>query len=159
MILAVDDVDVASPKDLARIIASYAPDAEVALKLFRDGEETTLPVTLGKLPEPQRQAALSLDEPDALDDVKPTAFEEFGLELADSDDGVVVAEVTEGGAADERRLSPGDIVVAVNSREVSKVREVGAAVAEAMEDDRKAILFQVKSGERSRFVALPVTAS
>ena len=158
VIVAVDDVTVENPKDLARIIASYAPDAEVDLTLYRGGSEQNVAVTLGKLPKAQRQAAAT-PAPETDGDVKPTSFDEFGLELADSDDGVVVAEVEEGGVADEKRLSPGDVILAVNSREVSKVREVGAAVAEAMEDDRKAVLFQVRSGNRSRFVALPVTSS
>ena len=157
VIVAVDDVDVRSPKDLARIIASYAPEAKVDLTLFRGGDETEVEVTLGKLPSAQRRADATPDDEPQSSDVRPTSFDEFGLELADSDDGVVVAEVAEGGVAESKRLAAGDIVVAVNSREVSKVREVGAAVAEAMEDDRKAVLFQVRSGERSRFVALPVS--
>ena len=158
VIVAVDEVDVSSPKDLARIIASYAPDAVVDLAVVRAGEEESVKVTLGKLPAAKRQAALDTPEDEETSGVKPTSFDEFGLELADSEEGVVVSEVAEGGVAEEKRLAPGDIVLAVNSREVTKVREVGKAVAEAMEDDRKAILFQVKSGERSRFVALPVNA-
>ena len=156
VIVAVDDVDVSSPKDLARIIASYAPEAEVELTLYRDGDERRMDVTLGKLPDPERRASREVED-DTAPEIKPTAFEEFGMELADTENGVVVAEVAPDGVAAEKRLAPGDVVLAVNSREVSKVREVGAALAEAMEDDRKAVLFQVKSGQRSRFVALPVT--
>ena len=158
VILSVDDTDVASPKELARVIASYAPETDVALTVVRDGEEQEVTVTLGKLPEPQRRAeAPAAAQPDR--DVRPTTFDDLGLGLADSDDGVVIAEVEPGSAADEKRLSEGDVVVSVNGRSTKEVREVGAAIAEAMEDDRKAVLFQVRSGERSRFVALPVDKS
>ena len=157
VILSVDETDVASPKELARIIASYAPETKVALTVVRDGEEEEVTVTLGKLPEPQRRAeAPAVEQPD---DVKPTTFEDLGLGLTDSDDGVVIAEIEPGSAADEKRLNTGDVVVSVNGRSTKEVREVGAAIAEAMEDDRKAVLFQVRSGERSRFVALPVDKS
>lgn len=157
VILSVDDTDVDSPKELARIIASYAPETEVQLAIVRDGEEEEIAVTLGKLPEQQRRAAVTPDVPE--DEVKPTTFEDFGMGLADSDNGVVIAEIEPGSTAEEKRLNEGDVVVSVNGRATKEVREVGAALAEAMEDDRKAVLFQVRSGERSRFVALPVSKS
>ena len=156
VIVAVDDADVASPKELARIIASYAPETDVDLTVMRGGEEESVTVTLGKLPEPQRRAAVDT-QPE--EDVQPTTFDDLGLGLTDSDDGVVIAEVEQGSVAETKRLSQGDVVVSVNGRETRRVSEVGKAIAEAMEDDRKAVLFQVRTGERSRFVALPVDKS
>ena len=157
VILSVDETEVGSPKELARIIASYAPETQVALNVVRDGKEEEVKVKLGKLPEPQRRAEAPVVDED--DEVKPTTFEDLGLGLSDSANGVVIAEVEPGSVADEKSLSEGDVVVSVNGHATKDVREVGAALAEAMEDDRKAVLFQVRSGERSRFVALPVDKS
>ena len=83
-------------------------------------------------------------------------FEEFGLAIAPSSDGVVIADIMEDSPALEKGLRAGDVIVSVNGTEVASVNAVGQAVARALEDDRKAILFQIKSGERNRFIALPV---
>ena len=155
VIVAVDDREIDNPRDLARTIASYAPNTKIALKVVRGGEEQVIDVTLGKLPKVNRQASAqpTTPEPSA---AETTALEDFGLELTDGDDGVTVVEVEADSAADEKRLQAGDVIVSVNGTETKDVKSVGKAVADAMGEDRKAILFQVRSGDRSRFVALPV---
>ena len=63
----------------------------------------------------------------------------------------------EGSPAAEKGLQPGDVIISVNGRDTKSVNDVGRAVAQAMEDERKAVLFQLQTGERNRFVALPVS--
>ena len=53
-------------------------------------------------------------------------------------------------------MQAGDVIVAVNSKEVSGAREFEAAVADAAKSGRKAVLVQVTRDDDSRFVALPV---
>ena len=71
-------------------------------------------------------------------------------------DGVVVAEVEEGSIAEEKRVRAGEIIVSVNGADVATPADVAGAMAKAMEDDRKAVLLQLRAGENSRFVALPI---
>ena len=84
-------------------------------------------------------------------------LEDLGLSIARSGDGVVVADVDPDSAAAEKGVKRGDVIVSVNGSDAESINDVGRAVAEAMEDDRKAILFQIQSGDRNRFIALPIS--
>jgi serine protease Do len=153
IILQVNSKDIKGPKALAREIANLEPDADVDLAIFRDGERQSISVTLGTLPGPQKAAAVATaeSEKDASVDL-----DELGLSIARSGAKIVVTDVMGGSAAEEKGLKQGDVIVSVNGRDTKSVSDVGQAVAKAMEDERKAILFQVQSGERNRFVALPI---
>lgn len=153
VILSVDGSEVKNPKSLARIIAGYAPQETARITVFRAGKEQDIEVTLGKLPEQAKKAALIIPEPDS---AGPVDIEEFGLSIAPSDSGVVVTEVNPAGEAAEKGVQAGDLITSINGLDVKSVNDVGKAVAKAMEDERRAVLFQLKRGDRSRFVALPV---
>lgn len=158
VILKVEDTRIESPKSLARLIADYEPDQTVAVAVLRDGEEVSIDVKLGTLPGSQR-AALT-DDTDENDDSSDTAsveLDEFGIAIIADGEGVTIADVDPDGAAAEKGLKAGDRIVSINGRPTGTVNEVGQAVARAMEDERKAVLFQIESGKRNRFVALPVS--
>ena len=59
--------------------------------------------------------------------------------------------------AADRGIQAGDVIVAVNSKEVSGSADVAAAMADAAKAGRKAVLVQVTRDDTSRFVALPVS--
>lgn len=153
VIIKVDDQRVKNPKSLAKIIAGYEPEQIAKITLFRDGKSKVIDVKLGSLPKPKQVASI---EPDVPSDIASVTLEQLGLSITESDAGVVVSEVDEGGTAAEKGVRAGDVIVSVNGRDAGSVNDVGRAVASAMEDDRKAILFQFQSGDRNRFVALPV---
>ena len=153
IILKVNDKDIKGPKELAREIAAFEPQEDVEIVVFRNGERQTIDVTLGTLPQPDRVAAAPSapsNTPEKVD------LDELGLSIAKSGSKVIVAEVESGSTAAEKGLKRGDVIVSVNGKDTKSINDVGLAVTRAMEDDRKAILFQLQSGDRSRFVALPI---
>ncbi len=152
VIVKVDDVKVENPKSLARTIAGYSPEETATVTVFRDGEEREIDVVLGKLPGQSKQASLARPQTDTA----PVDVEEFGLSIATSDSGVIVSQVEPGSEAAEKGVQAGDLVTSINGVDVRSVNDVGRAIADALEDERKAVLFQLKRGDRSRFVALPV---
>ncbi len=153
VIIKVDDVGVKGPKSLARTIAGYSPKETATITVFRDGKEREIDVVLGELPGQSKQAALARPQPDTN---LPVDVEEFGLSIASSDGGVVVSKVDPGSEAAQKGVQSGDLITSINGLDVRSINDVGAAIAEALEDERRAVLFQLKRGERSRFVALPV---
>ncbi|MDD9910858.1 MAG: Do family serine endopeptidase [Ahrensia sp.] len=153
VIVSVDDTKIDSPKTLARVIAGYAPQETANVTIIRDGEAQGIDVTLGKLPEDERQASLNVPSPTSGDTVD---IEQFGLEISAGRDGVVVSNVTPGSEAAEKGVRSGDRIQSINGADIASINDVGSAIAEAMENERKAVLFQMKRGDRSRFVALPV---
>ncbi|MGO4842381.1 S1C family serine protease, partial [Rhizobiaceae sp. 2RAB30] len=56
VITAVDGKEVASPRELARIIGAIQPGKSVDVTLWRDGKSETVKVDLGKLPGADKEA-------------------------------------------------------------------------------------------------------
>ena len=154
VIVEVDGETIEGPKELSRTIAAYSPDQTADVTIVRDGERRTIAVALGELPGQERRA----EAPNGNEgnDNASVDFDDLGLSLTETDNGVSVASVMPDGAADERGLQAGDRIVSINGTDTTDVQSVAQALSKAMETERKAVLLEVRSGERSRFVALPV---
>ena len=150
VITAIDGRPIDDSSALAKMIASYPPNTTVNVTLYRDGTQQDLPVTLGTMPGAQQQA--SLTPPPA---AQPTALKDFGLSLGSAgSDGVVISEVDPAGVAADNGLQPGDVIVAVSNHPVANAQDIEKAVADARAGGLKAVLFRVKSGDRTLHVAL-----
>ena len=155
VITAVNDRDVASPRELSRIIASYAPKSKVDITLWRGGEEQTVKVELGQLPGDQASATPSTVDPSQGD----TSLDQFGLTVTGADDGngLVVTDVEPGSPAAERGILAGDVILAVNSSEVTNAEDIEGAVSAAEDAGRTAVLMQISRNDNNLFVALPIS--
>ncbi len=156
-ILAVDGQPIADSHELAMRISRYAPNTQVNLTLWRDGAETSLPVTLGAMPGDTQVAALDggrrLDPPQA---PAPAVIDDLGFSLELTPDGAVIADVDPESEAAANGLRPGDVIVAVGTSTVGTPTDVEAKVAEARTAGLKAVLLRVQSGDNTRFVAIPL---
>lgn len=157
VIIAVDDREVEGPRDLARIIADYAPDTAVDLTILRDDEERSVEVALGKLPERQRVASRSgrSDERDATP--RTTSLGDLGLSLAPSEDGegVMVNGIDDDSPALDKGIDVGDRIIAVAGDDVRSVDDVVKRVEAVKDEGKKAVLMRVENDRGTRFVALP----
>nr|WP_306265768.1 Do family serine endopeptidase [Pararhizobium sp. IMCC3301] len=149
-ILAVDGTRIEGPKELARLIASYAPDAKASLTIWRNGKEQDISVTLGSLNELDRRAGA---EPGSM--VKPASAATLGLTLESAENGVVISEVDADSPAAEKGLVRGDVILNVDGEPVTSVEDVTSKVEMVKKDGRKAVLMQVQSERGVRFVAVP----
>jgi serine protease Do len=73
----------------------------------------------------------------------------LGLERAD---GLVVASVKPGSAADEAGLRAGDVITQVNRRPVKNLADYNREISRT--EKAKSVLFLVRRGESSVFLAL-----
>lgn len=151
IIIAVEDKPVASPKELARLIAGFAPGNEVDVTLWRNGETENVTVTLSEMPGVETMASARGGSQSSTMDAQ------FGLKVtpAEDGDGLVVTDVEPGSPADDRGIRPGDIIRTVNSQAVKSGKDVEEAVSTAVKAGRKAVLVQIERDDASRFVALP----
>jgi serine protease Do len=153
VIISVDAKPVASPRELARLIGGIDPAKTVKVEVWRDGKSQTFDVKLGTLPGSQ-------DRADASPAPAPEtgSLASFGMTVTRAEDGkgLVVTDVAADSDAADRGVQAGDVILSVNSKEVSSAADIDAAVAEASKAGRKAVLFQVMRDQTNRFVALPV---
>jgi serine protease Do len=157
VVTAVNGDPVKDPRDLARRIAAFAPDATVDVSLWRDGKSMEVKVKLGELPA--EQAAAQPGEDDAAP--APGAEQELsslGLSVrpADGGKGLAIVDIDPDSDAADKGLKAGETITSVNNQEVSSVADVQKVIDQAKKDGRTRALFQVESEAGSRFVALPI---
>jgi serine protease Do len=160
VITSVNGQPVKDARDLARRIGSMPPGATVKLVAVRKGAEKNFSLTLGELPA-QREARAtrgSETETPATADIG-----KLGLTLAPAGsvagagaDGVVVTRVDPDGAAAGQGVKTGDVILDIAGKAVTSPNDVSTALATAQKDGKKSVLLRVKSGEATRFLALPV---
>ena len=161
IILGVDGQKVDGPRELARKIASLGPDAKATLSYWHEGAEKTTDVKLGTLPNNDQVAKAEISG----DEDKSTVAA-FGMQLAPAasipgagKDGVVVADVDQDGAAAQKGLKVGDVILEAGGQKVSKPSDITAIISGAKKDGRKAVLLRVKNDQGVRFIALGTTAN
>ena len=70
--------------------------------------------------------------------------------------GVVVTAVADGGIAADHGLQAGDVILDVGGKPVSTPANVRKSLSDARKEGKHSVLFRVKSGEGTKFVALPL---
>jgi serine protease Do len=157
VITAVDGEAVADPHDLARRIAAMGPKKAVKLTVVRNGSPMTVEVTLGTMPVDKAAAA----ETRNADDNAGSTLAKLGLTLraGHGQDGVMVAQVDPDGAAADKGLKQGDVILEVAGKPVNRPSEVADAIATAKSDGKKSVLVRIKSNDGERYLTLPARAS
>jgi serine protease Do len=158
VITSVDGNAVSDARDLARRIGTMAPGTSVKLGVLHQGQEKTVTVTLGTLPN--EKAAANQEKSGAGPD---NDMPKLGLTLAPSNkmsgaegSGVVVTAVDPSGVAADHGFQVGDVILDVGGKTVANPGDVRKQLADARKEGKRALLFRVKSGEGTRFVALPL---
>jgi serine protease Do len=157
VITKVDGKDVASPRELARLIAGYEPGKTVDVTVWRNGKNETVKLELGELPGEQ-QASI---DPQAPAQQETGTLADLGLTVTTADDGkgLVVTDVDPDSDAAERGIQAGDVITSVNSAAVNGADDVAKAMQDAAKAGRKSVLVQVSREDSNLFVALPVAKS
>jgi serine protease Do len=76
-----------------------------------------------------------------------------------SQQGVAVVAVDPGGAGAEHGLQAGDVILNVSGQAVSNPEDVNNRVAQLRTEGKRTVLMEVKSGDSTKFVALPLGKS
>lgn len=69
---------------------------------------------------------------------------------------MVVTEIDPDGAAAQKGLQVGDVILEAGGKTVSRPSEVSAVIDDAKKDGRKAVLLRIKNGDETHFVALAI---
>ncbi len=158
VITAVDGDAVADPHELARRIAALGPKKTAKLTVVRNGSPMTIDVTLGTMPMDKTASA---DARNSDENGGASMLAKLGLTLhaAHGQDGVVVSEIDPDGAAADKGLKQGDVILEVAGKSVNRPSEVADAIDSAKTDGKKSVLLRIKSGDGERYLTLPTRAS
>ncbi|MFC2049470.1 DegQ family serine endoprotease [Chlamydiota bacterium] len=131
-------------------VSLMQPGAKLKLKVFRDGKEMELNLTVAQLPNetagpnlPAQKLGIQVQE------LTPELSQKLDLEDAK---GVVITQVTPGSPAALSALKPGNLIMAVNRQKVANMAEFSAALSEAAKEGR--VLLMIRQGDAIRIVAL-----
>ncbi len=138
-------------RNLSRMVAETPVGEDVEVVVWRKGKAVTLEVRLGELEDVQTAALTAETGTTETSDV-----EALGLKLAtitpelrqrfqldEKTDGVVITEVTEGGNAAEKHLSPGDVIVEIDLEEVRSPSDVSDKVEKAKDEGYRVVTLLV----------------
>src|SRR5262245_34925187 len=167
VVVQFDGKEIKEPKDLSRVVADTAVGKDVEVVIIRKGKEETLKVTLGRLEDGEKQAALTTKK-DAAPEEKSVVQKALGLQLSaitdslrqrykikDQVKGVVITGVDANSAAAEKRLNPGDVIVEVVQEPITNPADLQKKLDQLKKDGRKSALFLVANADGElRFVAL-----
>jgi len=159
VITSVNGQEVKDARELAKRISSMPPGTNVKLGVVSKGNEKTISVTLGELPHEQREARATTGDNDGSGADVP----KLGLSLAPASkvagagsEGVVVTQVDPDGPAASQGFKNGDVILDVAGQRVTTPEQVRKAFADARSSGKRTILLRVKSGDNTRFFAVPV---
>lgn len=167
VIIRFDGKDIDAMRDLPRVVAESPVGKAVDVVVIRDGEETTVQVTLGRLEDSEQLASADTDGESEQEPVD-AAIEILGMSLAELDaaartefgiaedvEGVLIADVEPGSAAADKRVEPGDVIVEIAQEVVEAPEDVRDRIASLKQDGRRNALLMLagKTGEL-RFVTV-----
>jgi serine protease Do len=158
VIQSINGEDVKDSRDLAKRVAGIKPGQTATLGVFRDGSEKTVTLAIAKMPDRKVTENKPGVEPDH-------GAAPLGLTLApaaavvgEGTPGVMVTDVNPDGPAAEHGVRTGDVILDVAGKAVNNPSDVRDAVNAARSAGKQAVLMRVKSGDRARYVALPLAS-
>jgi len=160
----VNDQPVKDARELARTIGGLAPGSSIKLGVLHKGSEKTLTLTLGELPNANSiKTGFNDNDNDHGRNGSGSDVPNLGLTVAPAKsvagagkEGVVVTGVQPDGASAERGLKEGDVILEVAGKSVATADDIRKELSTARADKKNSVLIRVRSGDSSRFVALPV---
>ena len=155
---------VTSSRRLPHLVAEAEADESVEVVVWRAGEPLTLSLVVGIRPGAEELA--SAPSATGRDDTRQPSV---GLRLAPltpelrarhelpaSVEGVLVVEVDPNGAAAQRGVRPGDVIVRAGNHPVASPADVSSALARVTESGGDILLLLVEREGARHFVAVPI---
>lgn len=170
IILSFDGRQIKQMRELPRMVAESEIGKQVELHLWRKGKTVTAKVKLGQLEKAEENGlvASGTEEPDeqsgtgdadkvsglglTVAPLNPVLQQRYNL--GSDAKGVVVTAVDPEGAASGKGIAPGDLVIEVDQKPVTSVKDMQKAVKAAEKDKKRSLLLLVSRGGEIRFIAL-----
>lgn len=150
VILSFNGQPIIRSRDLPRVVGRTQPNSAVPVRIFRDGYEQNVTVTLGLLEE-EREARFIPAR------IEPSSEAgRLGAGFVSSPEGVVVSDLDPNGPAQKGGLERGDVILRIGDQAISSPSDVVNAVNTARDN---AVLVLVRRGDAEIYVGVSLAAS
>ena len=162
VIIEFDGLKINDSSSLVKVVGDSEVGKEVDILIWRDGNQKTLTVKLGRLENVQLSNEKNQNRSSKINEYAGMSFTDLTNEirkrfdLSDESIGVVVVGVNDNSPAAERGIKPGDIIQKVDQVDINTSKEILKVVDEAKNKKKSSILFLIKRGLNVRFIALPI---
>jgi serine protease Do len=159
VIEAVNGHHIGNARELAINISQIPPGNDAKLQIVRNGNEVTLPVTVGTLSNDQASGRVGNSAQGSptlgvgLQPLTPNLRQQ--LQLPDSVKGAVIAEVKPGSTAEQAGLQAGDLIVGVGDKSIGNPAEATRAIRDSLKASQAVALRIVRDGQASFVVVSP----
>ena len=157
-------------KELPKAVASTDIGASVVVKIIRKGQPMTLNVVIGRLEDGEKLVAA--DDKKKSDGAAATTVTVLGMTASTMTDelrerykieekvkGAVITEIAQDGAAAEKGLEAGDVIMEAGGKPVEVAGDISKAIEDATKANKSSVLLLAakagKAGE-TRFIALKI---
>ncbi len=156
IILSLNGKKVEKLGELRNKIAMTSPGTKVKMEVLRENKHETLQVTIGEQPVGTKTMGMSQNKileklGLVVQDLTPELAEQLGYREFQ---GVLVAEVEQGSPAARVGIRSGHLIEEVNRKRVHSMDEFVEALAQS--EQAKSVLFRIRDGEFSRYVAIRI---
>ncbi len=147
VLLVYDGEPIEELNDLPRLVAMTPVDKLVKIRIFRDGKEREVKVTIGKMDEGEQEiAAIGKKGGGVLglsaSNVTPELAERFAL---DGTKGILITRIAADGPAAEANLRIGDLIIEADGKAVKSVKGFEEIVDKMLANKVLRLLIQRKS--------------
>ena len=150
VILRFDGKEVENARMLSQMAAATAPDTKVNIELLRNGEEKTVSLTVGTMPEGGQKTMPSEETQKenvwgiSVQELTPPLARQLDLEPGTT--GVVISNVKQGSPADAAGLHPGDLITEMNRKEIKNLNDYQQALHQMKKGENLLLLVQRGGG-------------
>jgi serine protease Do len=154
VILQFDGKTIRSSRDLPFVVASTTIGNTVTAEVMRDNQRMNLQIKTEELKEEAEAAPPGEAHPQLgmeVQEITPEMAKNYSLSRTS---GVIIVQVESGSPAEEAGLSPGDIIVEIDKKQIKSTKTLNRLLAGVKEGDT--ILFLIDRGGTTIFVTLNV---
>ena len=163
VIISIDGNKVKTAEELKRAIRYKNAGDSIKIGLMRDGEPKEIQFETGAFPEEFTAVTRSrrIEEKPSQEPLEAELLgmrvQEISEDLAkrfmiDEEEGVIVVSVKKGSVAEEKSITPGEVVTRINSSEINSIETFKKSFED--EDLKKGVLVHLKSNGSQRFEVL-----
>ena len=147
IILRFDGKEIQNAHMLSQMAAATAPNTQAKIDLLRNGEEKTISVELGTMPEGEQNIVSPEEKSDwgmRVQELTPQLAHQLGLEPGTT--GVVISEVNNGSPAAAAGLRPGDLITEVNREAIKNLNDYRQALQKVKKGENLLLLIKRAGG-------------